>query len=113
MESSRRSKHGPTIVVGYDGSEPSRVALGVAARRAGRRGRVFVVHAYDLAPELAAIPNSDGGSPNVKPTDAIVDVAQARDADEIILGPPGLGRVRSCWAVSRTNYCTSPTGPCS
>jgi nucleotide-binding universal stress UspA family protein len=126
MESSRRSKPGPTIVVGYDGSEPSRFALGVAARRAGRRGRVFVVHAYDLAPELAALPNSDRwlaerqahgrsildaillvGNDELLDTEyetelihgpaaqAIADVAQARDADEIIVGARGLGRVRS------------------
>jgi nucleotide-binding universal stress UspA family protein len=47
----------PVIVVGYDGSEPSRVALAVAARRAGNSGRVFVVHAYELPPDFLGSPN--------------------------------------------------------
>jgi len=42
----------PTIVVGYDGSEISRAAVTFAARRAGRHGRVYVVHAYDLPPDF-------------------------------------------------------------
>ncbi|HEX8975452.1 MAG TPA: universal stress protein [Solirubrobacteraceae bacterium] len=51
------SKTHPVIVVGYDGSEPARAAVTVAARRAGRRGRVFVVHAYELPPDFAGSPN--------------------------------------------------------
>jgi nucleotide-binding universal stress UspA family protein len=50
---------GPTIVVGYDGSEASRAAVRFAARRAGRRGRVFVVHAFDLPPDFLGAPNYD------------------------------------------------------
>jgi len=114
------------IVVGYDGSEASRAAVTVAARRAGRRGRVFVVHAYELPPDFLGSPNFDRllserkdhgrallyamplmgndelldieyetepiGGP---PAQAIADVARVRDADEIVVGARGLGRVRA------------------
>ena len=113
------------IVVGYDGSEASRAALRLAARRSGRRGQVVVVHAYDLPPEFLGSPNSDRllterenhgralldampltgnelldteydtevvGGPAAQ---AIAEVARARDADEIIVGARGLGRVRA------------------
>jgi nucleotide-binding universal stress UspA family protein len=53
------SERRPVIVVGYDGSQPSRAALTLAARRAGRRGRVFVVHAYELPPEFLGSPSFD------------------------------------------------------
>lgn len=49
----------PVIVVGYDGSEPSRAAVTVAARRAGHQGLVFVVHAYELPPDFLGSPNYD------------------------------------------------------
>ena len=45
------------IVVGYDGSEASRAAVTMAARRAGRNGIVFVVHAYELPPDFLGSPN--------------------------------------------------------
>ena len=113
------------IVVGYDGSEASRAALRLAARRAGRRGKVFVVHAYELPPDFLGSPNFERllserkdhgralldampltgdelldteyeneliGGP---PAQAIADVARVRDADEIIVGARGLGRVRA------------------
>jgi nucleotide-binding universal stress UspA family protein len=116
----------PTIVVGYDGSEISRAAVTFAARRAGRHGRVYVVHAYDLPPDFLGAPNYDSllvarqdhgralldalplvgndelldvdyeteliGGP---PAQAIADVARVRDADEIVVGARGLGRVRA------------------
>jgi nucleotide-binding universal stress UspA family protein len=119
-------RHGPTIVVGYDGSEASRAAVTFAARRAGRRGRVFVVHAFDLPPDFLGSPNYDSllgarqdhgralldalplvgndellsvdyeteliGGP---PAEAIADVARVREADEIVVGARGLGRVRA------------------
>jgi nucleotide-binding universal stress UspA family protein len=121
-----RSERTPVIVVGYDGSEASRAAVTVAARRAGRRGRVFVVHAYELPPDFLGSPNFDRllsdredhgralldampltgndelldteyeteliGGP---PAQAIADVARVRDADEIVVGARGLGRVRA------------------
>jgi nucleotide-binding universal stress UspA family protein len=108
----------PTIVVGYDGSEISRAAVTFAARRAGRHGRVYVVHAYDLPPDFLGAPNYDSllvarqdhglelldalplvdyereliGGP---PAQAIADVARVREADEIVVGARGLGRVRA------------------
>jgi nucleotide-binding universal stress UspA family protein len=42
----------PRLVVGFDGSPEARRAVAVAARRAGRRGRVWVVHAYQSPPQL-------------------------------------------------------------
>lgn len=47
----------PTLVVGYDGSDSARAALLFAARQAGTAGRVFIVHAHDLPPDLLGSPN--------------------------------------------------------
>ena len=114
------------IVVGYDGSEASRAAVTMAARRAGRNGIVFVVHAYELPPDFLGSPNFERllsdrkdhgralldampltgndelleteyeteliGGP---PAEAIANVARVRDADEIVVGARGLGRVRA------------------
>jgi len=115
----------PTIVVGYDGSEASRAALLFGARQAGAGGRVFVVHAYDLPPDMLGWPNYDhllserrgrgeallrelplGGEALAgpeyateliggPPAEAIADVARVRSADEIVVGARGLGRVRT------------------
>ena len=116
----------PVIVVGYDGSAASRAAVTLAARRAGRKGLVFIVHAYELPPDFLGSPNFDRllterrdhgralldalpltgndelldgnyeteliGGP---PAEAIANVARARDADEIVVGARGLGRVRA------------------
>ncbi|MGZ4178667.1 MAG: universal stress protein [Solirubrobacteraceae bacterium] len=49
----------PRLVVGYDGSPESRRAAAVAALRAGRGGTVWVVHAYQAAPELYDLVDSD------------------------------------------------------
>ena len=51
---------GPTIVVGYDGSQASRAAIALAARRARPGGRVIVVHAYDLPPNFLDAPDYSG-----------------------------------------------------
>ncbi len=114
------------IVVGYDGSEPSRAAVKLAARRAGREGIVFVVYAYDLPADFLGSPSFERllverkdhgralldsipltgnddlldveyeteliGGP---PAQAIADVASVRNADEIIVGARGRGRVRA------------------
>ena len=40
----------PRLVAGYDGSPESRRAVAVAARRAGRRGTVWVVHTHPPPP---------------------------------------------------------------
>jgi nucleotide-binding universal stress UspA family protein len=119
-------KRRPVIVVGYDGSDASRAAVTVAARRAGRRGKVFVVHAFELPPDFLGWPNFDRlltereehgralldalpltGNDELIDTEyeteliggpaaqAIAEVARARDADEIVIGARGLGRVRA------------------
>jgi len=120
-----KSDRRPVVVVGYDGSEPSRAAVSLAARHAGRTGRVYVVHAYELPPDFLGWPNFDqllsdrmdhgralldamplAGNDELleteyeteliggPPAEAIADVARTRDADEIVIGSRGLGRVR-------------------
>ena len=115
----------PVIVVGYDGSEPSRAAVTIAAGRAGPGGRLFLVHAYELPPDFLGWPNYDRLLSERKdhgrtvldelvtgnealdateceteliggsPAHAIADVARVRDADEIVVGARGLGPVRA------------------
>jgi nucleotide-binding universal stress UspA family protein len=65
----------PTIVVGYDGSDPARAALVFAARQAGPRGRLFVVHAYELPPDFAFL-----GSPYYDHL-----LSERRDRGEVLL----------------------------
>lgn len=120
------SERRPVVVVGYDGSEPSRAALALAARRAGSHGKVFVVHAYELPPDFLGSPyhqqllsaHQDHGRALLDampltgndevlqveyeteliggpPAQVIADVARVRDADEIVVGARGLGRVRA------------------
>src|SRR5687767_644962 len=113
----------PVIVVGYDGSEESRMALAVAAERAGPEGTVVPIHvtiaasswlgasayeplvaqAYQAAKAvLAEIDSIDTGSTKVEPeliegdaAEALLRVAKSRDAREIVIGSRGLGRFRS------------------
>jgi nucleotide-binding universal stress UspA family protein len=115
----------PTLVVGYDGSDSSRAALLFAARQAASAGRVFIVHAYELPPDFLGWPNYDEllserqrharASIDAIPFDsdelrgpeyhaeliggpaaeAIAEVARVRQADEIVVGARGLGRVRA------------------
>lgn len=110
-----------TVIVGYDGSEPARAALAHAVRRAAD-GRVVAVHAFQPVSDWLGSPNyqraldayqahgqellealeeeSDLGArletsllegPAAR---AIVAAADARDADEIILGSRGFGPLR-------------------
>jgi nucleotide-binding universal stress UspA family protein len=123
--SGTRADSRPVVVVGYDGSDAARAALQFAARQAGDSGQIFLVHAYELPPEMLGSPNYDRiliehrergeallrdlpleseplsgptyeteliGGP---PAQAIADVARVRDADEIVVGARGLGRVRA------------------
>lgn len=113
------------IVVGYDGSPPSRAAVQLAVDRA-RDGKIFIVCAYD-APgdywggehyqELLSHSLNHGerllarvaldADPRLadfdheleliagRPAEAIATVAGTRHADEIIVGSRGFGKVRS------------------
>ena len=113
----------PVIVVGYDGREESRTALEAAAQRAGPEGTLVVVHVtaavsswmgspyYDdavAANHLVAQRTLDGLTaaelevaaiePEViegDPAEALIRVAQSRDAREIVVGTRGLGRLRA------------------
>jgi nucleotide-binding universal stress UspA family protein len=108
-----------TAVVGYDGSPASKAALEHAARRAGPGGKVFVVHAYEPAPDflgkpdwnemtarnlthgrevLATLPPVEGPECEIellaqRPVDALVAVADTRRADLIAVGTRGFGPV--------------------
>lgn len=116
-------QHGQcVVVVGYDGSAASRAALAYAANRSCRGGRVVAVHAYQPTPDWLGSPDyqqaldayqghgrdvlrsleeqSDLGvqltttlleGPAAR---AIVSAADARDADEIVIGSRGFGAIR-------------------
>jgi nucleotide-binding universal stress UspA family protein len=120
MTANRTDNDGPVIVVGYDGSPGSRAAADHAARQAGPRGTVYLVHSYGLPPEWLGYPyyqlvlddhRSRGeamldalpmaGDPLLAtnfetelfdgpPAEAITRVAEARGADEIVIGTRGL-----------------------
>ncbi len=123
--SKKQNKRGPVIVVGYDGSPTAEAAVDYAARRAGENGTVYVVHAYGPPPDWLGTPyygrllhESQGHGRAVldalvmedgvllgtdfetellekPPAEAIISVAEARDADEIVVGSRGHGRLRS------------------
>jgi nucleotide-binding universal stress UspA family protein len=115
----------PCIVVGFDGSPASHVALSRGIERAGLGGKLYLVHAWKV-PEawrgrgtyqpyvdrtlteaetvveraVAAHPGLDGIRWESElvggpPARAIADVAEVRRADEIILGTRGFGRMRA------------------
>lgn len=111
------------IVVGFDGSEVARVAVDYALERAGKGGKVFVVHAFEPAPDWLGHPgyqrvlneHETRGrdllealrldiEPNAEaaldfeliggtPADAVAKVAEVRKADEIVVGSHGFGRL--------------------
>ena len=58
---SERSK--PCLVVGYDGSPPARAAVEYAAERAGRGGRIRIVHAVGPMAELGGRGERDSRRP--------------------------------------------------
>jgi nucleotide-binding universal stress UspA family protein len=122
---------GALVVVGYDGSEESRMALAVAVQRAGPHGTVVPVHVvasasdwlgapyYDRDVEaahqtaqalLGEIDDLDTGSiavePEViegEPAEALLRIARSRGAHEIVVGSRGLGRFRTMLgSVSRS-----------
>lgn len=110
------------LVVGYDGSPTARRALSLAADRTGARGRLVVVYAFHAPPEwegrpyyqrnldahqahgrevLAEVEQEDFGVPvetdlvEGPPAGALAEVADARDADEIVVGSRGFSRFRA------------------
>ena len=115
----------PIVVVGFDGSTASHVALSRAIDRVGPHGRLYVVHAWEV-PEAwrgrgthepfvdRALEGADAimeqalqAHPGLAyitweneliggpVAKAITDVANVRGADEIILGTRGVGRMRA------------------
>lgn len=122
---SANSDEAPVIVVGYDGSSTARLAVDYAAARAGRQGKVYIVHAYEPPPDWQGWPDYQRvlddhltrGRATVdellreddplhdtnyeielmgdQPAEAIINVADARGADEIAVGTRGLGIVRT------------------
>ena len=115
----------PCIVVGFDGSAASHLALTRAIQRVGPHGKLYVVHAWEV-PEawrgrgmyqpyvdralteaedvmeraVAAHPGLEGIAWEREliggpAAKAIADVAEVRAADEIMLGTRGFGRMRA------------------
>jgi nucleotide-binding universal stress UspA family protein len=115
----------PCVVVGFDGSPASHVALSRAIERVGPYGKLYLVHAWEV-PEAwrgrgtyqpyvdreltaaeAVMEAAVEAHPGLKgitwereliggpPAKAIADVAEVRKADEIILGTRGFSRMRA------------------
>jgi nucleotide-binding universal stress UspA family protein len=113
----------PLIVVGYDGSDEARLAVSVAADRAGPGGTIVPLLAVPAAPgwlgapyyerqvessrrvaddmlaEIEGIETGDAAvAPELmegEPAEALMRVARQRGAKEIVVGSRGLGRFRS------------------
>ena len=115
----------PVVVVGFDGSPASHVALSRAIQRVGPYGKLYLVHAWDvpeswrgggnyqpyvdraLTEAEAVMESALELHPGLKgvtwereliggpPARAIADVAEVRRADEIVLGTRGFGRMRA------------------
>ena len=114
----------PIVVVGFDGSPASHVALSRAIQLVGAHGMLYLVHAWEV-PEAwrgrgtyepyvnraleeaeAVMASAVAAHPGLEDITwereliggpaarAIADVARVRRADEIILGTRGFGRVR-------------------
>jgi nucleotide-binding universal stress UspA family protein len=115
----------PIVVVGFDGSPASHVAVSRAIQRVGPSGKLYLVHAWHV-PEAwrgrgmfqpyvdraledadAVLESVEAAHPGLQeisweseliggpPAKAIADVADVRQADEIVLGTRGFGRVRA------------------
>jgi nucleotide-binding universal stress UspA family protein len=115
-------RHAP-IIVGYDGSPESKLAVRVAAERAGPGGTVVPIHVTLPASEwlgsssyepivehthhaaqilLADLDDLDVGDVTLEPeliegdpAEALLRIARSRDAREIVVGARGRGRFRS------------------
>ena len=115
----------PPIVVGYDGSDASRMAVEYAIDRVAPDGRLILVHAFHVPAEYIGVPYYDDMlahaadraasvvdereascprlhdlryEPDViagMPAEVICRVAHHRGASEIVLGSRGVGRYRA------------------
>jgi nucleotide-binding universal stress UspA family protein len=111
-----------TVIVGYDGSAPARAALSYATSRSCDGGRIIAVHAFQPVPDwlgspyyqealdasqrhgeqlLQSLEDAHEGDAELRtsllegpPARAIVAAADARDADEIVIGSRGFGPMR-------------------
>jgi nucleotide-binding universal stress UspA family protein len=114
----------PTVVVGYDGSPASHAAVAHALDAVGLAGTLIVVHTYNPPVEIvgagayAALVDDTGKAANELvdalerdcerlagiayerhvtlgfPAEAICKIAEKRNADKIVLGSRGVGRLR-------------------
>ena len=114
-----------TIVAGYDGSPAARAAVEHAIDRAGPDGRLILVHAYHQPADFIGAPyyndlledtsqqaaglldtlerdcerllavDFERDITGEAPAAAIARAADLQDADEIVIGSRGHGRVRS------------------
>jgi nucleotide-binding universal stress UspA family protein len=89
---------GRTLLVGYDGSPASRCAVAIAAERAGRLGKLYIVHAYQEGPDLSGALDWEGEQnrrhAQAQATldgllvDAAEDLVQTRFEAHVAVGPP-------------------------
>jgi nucleotide-binding universal stress UspA family protein len=115
----------PCVVVGFDDSPASHVALSRAIQRVGQTGKLYLIHAWEV-PEAwrgrgtyqpyvdraltqaeAVVESAVRAHPGLRdiaweseliggpPARSVADVATVRRADEIILGTRGFGRMRA------------------
>jgi nucleotide-binding universal stress UspA family protein len=117
--------HSKTIVVGYDGSPAARAAVELAIDRAGPAGRVIVVNAFEVPADFIGAGSSAYMREDVaqharevmdalerdcerlatvdytrelvlgRPAPSIAGAAETHEADEIVMGSRGVGRVRA------------------
>jgi nucleotide-binding universal stress UspA family protein len=111
-----------TIIVGYDGSEAARAAVAYATRRVSNPGRVVAVHAFQGVPDRLGFPSYQRvldasqaeGRRHLEALEAewsakahletsllegpaaraVLSAADAREADEIVVGSRGFGPFR-------------------
>jgi nucleotide-binding universal stress UspA family protein len=115
----------PVVVVGFDGSPASHIALSRAIERVGSTGKLYLVHGWQgseawrgrgryqpvvertLTEAEAVVEQAQHAHPDLAnvtweseiigepAAEAIAGVARIRRADEVILGTRGFGRVRA------------------
>jgi nucleotide-binding universal stress UspA family protein len=112
-----------TVVVGYDGSDEARAAFAVAIDRARPSDRIVLVHAIAPASNWLGTPYYERAVAQIHaaaedvldemrpiaeqvdtpiefsilegpPAEVLIRAAAVRDADEIVVGSRGLGRIR-------------------